>query len=155
MHPPQFTTEKVSTRSSLQHDEKSNSREDEKLLAKIEKEITLADGHYQLPLPFREDNAKMPNDRKQAEQRALWIKKKMADEQYKLDYVTFMNDIISKGYAGKVSGPRMKVKEGETWYLPHHGVDHPKKPGKIRVVFDCSCSYKGTSLNEELLQGPN
>ncbi len=155
MHPPQSTTEKVSTRSSLQHDEKSNSREDEKFLAKIEKEITLVDGHYQLPLPFREDNVKMPNNRKQAEQRALWIKKKFADEQYKLDYVAFMNDIISKGYARKVSESRMKVEEGKTWYLPHHGVYHPKKPGKIRVVFDCSCSYKGTSLNEELLQGPN
>ena len=97
----------------------------------------------------------MPNNRKQAEQRALWIKKKFADEQYKQDYVTFINDIISKGYATQVSESNIEVEEGKLWYLPHHGVYHPKKPGKIRVVFDCSCSYKGTSLNEELLQGPN
>ena len=153
--PPQSTTEKLLTRISLHHDEQSTSREDEKFLAKIEKEITLADGHYQLPLPFRKDNVKMPNNRKQAEQRALWIKKKFVDEQYKEDYVTFMNDIISKGYARKVPELSMKVEEGKTWYLPHHGVYHAKKPGKIRVVFDCSCSYKGASLNTELLQGPN
>ena len=153
--PPQSITEEVLTRNSLQHSEQSTSREDDKFLAKIEKEITLADGHYQLPLPFREDNVKMPNNRKQAEQRSLWIKKKFADEQYKQDYTKFMNDIISKGYARKVLEPSMEVEEGKTWYLPHHGVYHPKKPGKIRVVFDCSCSYKGTSLNEELLQGPN
>ena len=36
---------------------------------------------------------------------------------------------------------------------PHHGVYHPKKPEKIRVVFDCSAEYQGHSLNRHLLQG--
>ena len=153
--PPQSTTEKLLTRSSLQHNKQSISIEDEKFLAKIEREVILVNGHYQLPLPFRKDNVKMPNNREQAEQRARWIKKKFASKQFKEDYVTFMNDIIGKGYARKVPESNIKIKEGKTWYLPHHGVYHPNKPGKIRVVFDCSCNYKGTSLNEELLQGPN
>lgn len=44
---------------------------------------------------------------------------------------------------------------GNTWYIPHHGVYHPRKPGKLRVVFDCSARYKNTSLNEHLLTGPD
>lgn len=44
--------------------------------------------------------------------------------------------------------------DGKAWYLPHHGVRHPKKR-KLRVVFDCSAQFQGTSLNEELIQGPN
>ena len=37
----------------------------------------------------------------------------------------------------------------------HHGVYHPKKSEKIRVVFDCSAKFEGTSLNDQLMQGPD
>ena len=55
---------------------------------------------------------------------------------------------LSNGYAQQVSldaGISMKA-----WYLPHHAVQE-----KFRVVFDCGASYKGTSLNSQLLQGPD
>jgi hypothetical protein len=41
------------------------------------------------------------------------------------------------------------------WYIPHHGVYHPHKQGKIRVVFDCAASYLGVSLNQLLLEWPD
>ena len=44
---------------------------------------------------------------------------------------------------------------GRVNYIPHHGAYHPKKPGRIQVVFDCSGRYAGTSLNQSLLQGPD
>ena len=62
-----------------------------------------------------------------------------------------MEEIIVKAYARKST---MTATPGKTWYLPHHGVYHPNKPGKIRVVFDLSAEYKGTCLNKELLPGP-
>ena len=43
--------------------------------------------------------------------------------------------------------------QGRTWYIPHHGVYHPKK-NTLRVVFHCGAGYQGTSLNSELL-GPD
>ena len=39
--------------------------------------------------------------------------------------------------------------------MPHHGVFHPQKQGKIRVVFDVASLHDGVSLNNQLLHGPD
>ena len=71
------------------------------------------------------------------------------DERYQIDYVNFMNTLLEKGYAVQSD----ECPNGKTWYIPHHGVKQPTKQ-KLRVVFDCSASYRNHCLNEELLQGP-
>ena len=63
-----------------------------------------------------------------------------------------MDDLVANGFSRKATSP---LTDDSTWYLPHHGVYHPCKPGKIRVVFDCSAEFHGTSLNKELLSGPD
>ena len=40
-------------------------------------------------------------------------------------------------------------------YVPHHGVYHHQKPGKIRVVLDCSAQFQGIFVNNKLFQGPD
>jgi len=152
-----------STSHSLHHSKSSHvifsddvrSHEAQLFISVMAKMVQYVDGHYQLPLPFRNTNVMMPNNRIQALQRAEGIKRRMnRDVKFKQDYTAFMSDIISKDYARKVL-PVHKADPGKCWYLPHHGVYHPRKPHKIRVVFDCSCQYKGQSLNHELMQGPN
>ncbi|XP_075247043.1 uncharacterized protein LOC142340354 [Convolutriloba macropyga] len=41
------------------------------------------------------------------------------------------------------------------WYLPHHTVQNPNKPGKIRRVANAASKYRGQSLNSNLLTGPD
>ncbi|KAK0135218.1 hypothetical protein N1851_028960 [Merluccius polli] len=64
----------------------------------------------------------------------------------------FVEKMLTKKHA-EIAPP---LQEGqECWYLPSFGVYHPKKPGQIRVVFDSSAPYKGVSLNDVLLTGPD
>ncbi|XP_061182344.1 uncharacterized protein LOC133190668 [Saccostrea echinata] len=64
----------------------------------------------------------------------------------------FMENIFNTGAAEKAP----EVARGhECWYIPIFAVTHPKKPGKVRAVFDSSIVYQGCSLNNALLSGPN
>jgi hypothetical protein len=114
-----------------------------------------SEGFYQLPLPFCTDNSPiLPNSRRTAEKRLQHLKKRLkSNETYRTDYVQFMNGIIERGEAEEV--PQEEIEVEKSWYIPHHGVYHPRKPSKIRVVFDCSAQNSGTSLNSVLLQGPD
>ena len=113
----------------------------------------LEDHHYEIGLPIKYPNLKLQNNRVQALQRASHLRKKFSrNDGFYNDYKRFVSDMIDQGYCERVEKPGP---EGRTWFLPHHGVYHPEKPGKIRVVFDCSAQFNGVSLNGNLLQGPD
>jgi len=137
-------------------DEYSYSQEDKRFIREVERGIQHHDGHYVIPLPFREPQMTMPNNRNQVLKRANWQRNKMLrDENYRNDYVNFVNEMLAKGYARKVPEDQLEAVPGKVWYIPHHGIYHPRKPQKIRVVFDCSAKHQGTSLNDQLMQGPD
>ncbi|XP_054869155.1 uncharacterized protein LOC118470646 [Amphiprion ocellaris] len=64
-----------------------------------------------------------------------------------------MSETIARGDAETV--PEDEIDRAVAWYILHHGVYHPQKPGKIRVVFDCSAKFQGMSFNDYLLTGPD
>ena len=134
--------------------EKGMSQEDKRFLQILDEGTSYQDGHYTMPLPFRNDAVSLPNNRSVAVKRALSQKKKMKNNpQYFSDYKVFMDTLFEKGYAEESTSN--ETSNGKTWFLPHHGVYNVNKPGKIRVVFDCSSSFMGSSLNGCLLQGPD
>ena len=59
------------------------------------------------------------------------------------------------GYARNLTEEEAARQSGKTWYLPHHGVIHPQRKDKIRVVFDAAAIHNGASLNNQLQQGPD
>lgn len=129
--------------------------EDRKFMEIASTSVLKQNGHYHLPLPFRNKETVMPDKYEIAEQRTLNLLKKFKrHDGYAMEYKNFMDEMFKKGFSEKVPPEQLNRKDRKVWYIPHHGVYHRQK-GKLRVVFDCASSYKGKSLNKELLQRPD
>ena len=118
-------------------EKREHSIEDKRFLEIASKSVSLIDGHYTLNLPFRKDDVLMPNNHHIAMQRLQSLKRKLKrNESFYNEYTAFLNDVITQGYAEPVPQLEIGGVQGRTWYIPHHGVYHPKK-NTLRVVFDC------------------
>ena len=117
----------------------SLSRDDMKFIHIMEKGIRLENGHYEMPLPFRDDMPSLPKNKEVALRHLQCLRKRFhKDKRYCNKYTAFMRDLVDNKFAEKVAAEDIIVRNGYEWYLPHHGVYHPRKPQKLRVVFDGS-----------------
>ncbi|PFX16140.1 hypothetical protein AWC38_SpisGene19605 [Stylophora pistillata] len=87
------------------------SQEDVRFLKMMNKGIHRTDdGHYEVPLPLREENLNLPSNRKLAEMRLMQLKGRFKrNEKYKQVYITFVEDMLEKGYAAEAPAKRENV----------------------------------------------
>ena len=131
----------------------ATSQNDRRALDIMEQTVKLENGHYEIALPWKMYPPSLQRNRAVVERRLGLLTKRLKREPMVHEkYKEFIGDLLNKDYARKVRclEPRPL---GTHWYLPHHPVFNPQKPGRIRVVFDCSAKHRGTSLNDQLLQG--
>jgi hypothetical protein len=128
---------------------KPMSVEDQYAQRVIESTISKVDGHYQMGLLWKEQNPRLPCNRVVAEARLSHLKKRLQrDPELHNKYRAVIEDYMAKGYARKMTAEEVSARSNITWYLPHHPVFNPNKPGKVRVVFDAAAKFQDTSLNE-------
>lgn len=112
-------------------------------------------GSWETPLPLRETTKQPPNNQEHALKRlkstCRTLDKKPLMKQH---YFEFMQKLFNNGHAEPAPSTESSSSPPR-WYLPHFGVYHPQKPGKIRVVFDSAAETNGVSLNKMLLSGPD
>ena len=126
------------------------SQEDPKFMPVLNNGTRLIDGHYEIPLSLRDD-VRFPNNRLQAEKRFTYLQRKMSrNHKFPNDYRTLIKELISKGYATESTAA---AENGKCWYLPHHEVYNQNKAGKIRIAFNLSAEFQGTSISKSLLHG--
>ena len=129
--------------------------EDQRVLDLWQSEIEFDNGHYTLPIPWRQSRPSLPNNRYLAECR-LHSQVKRLNKMGLLDvYNDNVTKMVDNGYAARVPDSDLLLDDGSIWYLPHHHVTRQSKPGKIHVVFDCAAKYHDVSLNNQCLQGPD
>ena len=109
------------------------------------------EGFIQMPLPFKKDQPDLPCNRFVAEKRWDYLQAKFRRMPTFLEeYQAQMKVIMENNEIELVNDEDSRP----CWYIPHHGVTHPRKK-KLRVVFDASAQFKDVSLNQHLLPGPD
>lgn len=133
------------------------SAEDKRALQILEMTTNRVEGHFISGLLWRNDDVVLPSSYQMAATyRFLAIERKMMkDDSFAKLYHQTINNYIQKGYARKLSYEESQRTTEKTWYLPHFGVTNPNKPDKFRLVFDGAAMAEGTSLNSNLLVGPD
>ena len=112
-------------------------------LEKVTSSLEFVDGYYRMVLPFRNETVLLPNNEMPAVRRLSSLQHRLPKYSQLLeDYTAFMDNIIAKGFAELVPKSELHRDDGMVWFILHHRVYNPYKPGKIRVVFDCAASYQ-------------
>ena len=131
------------------------SLEEKRVIKYWDDHCVVENGHYVLPIPWKNASEPLPNN--------FWIAKKRLDslsvrlrecEGLFERYDREINALLDEGYAEIVPSDSVAT-ASRVWYLPHHHVMNPNKPNKVRIVFDCACPCKGFSLNDCVHQGPD
>ncbi len=122
----------------------------------MEKTLKMVDGQCHVTLSWRHDPPFLPNNRILPEgRRSFRNKRLLKDEALFEKYKTTITDYTENGHPEKVPKEGLEVKDRPVWYLPRHPVTHPSKPDIVRVVYHFAAMFGQSSLNHQLLQGPD
>ena len=132
-----------------------SSKEDREVISLLKSGVHHKDGHFYAPLPWRSNVTLPANSYAMASKRLSSLRKRFQRDSHMMEkYKEKIEAYLFDGYMERV--PEDEITKGDAaWYLPHHPVCNPKKPGKLRVVFDCAAKHYGICLNDALKQGPD
>ena len=140
----------------MTNNHKGMSVKDKRAMKKLESSTRLVDGQYEVGMLWKIDTPWLPNNRSSSEARLQSLKRKLKkDKGMHGKSQACMDNMLDKGYARKLTEEESRRQSRNTWYLPHRAVFHPRKPDKIRVVFDAAALHDAGSLNSHLQQGPD
>ncbi|XP_064632813.1 uncharacterized protein LOC135491092 [Lineus longissimus] len=129
---------------------KGMSPEDRRVQTMFEKSTTLNDGRYEVGMLWKSPDTWLPSNQKAAEHRMTSLRRKLKNSaDFHCKYKCFVDKLLDRGHARKLTQEESEMHGQRTWFLPHH------KPDKVRVIFDAAAKTDGVSLNSQLLQGPD
>ncbi|XP_028413784.1 uncharacterized protein LOC114536629 [Dendronephthya gigantea] len=130
--------------------------EDEQAMRFLEETTKIVGGRYEVGLLWKDKHSTMQENRHVAEQRLKLLDKRLQrDPDLAEAYKKTIESDMSNGYIRQLSEEEAAARVSKQWYLPHHPVLNPNKPGKVRRVCDAASKLNGSSLNDHLIAGPD
>ena len=115
--------------------------------------IKCENNRYTVAVMRKNDNDVYPESKSMALKRLFANERVFArKKEYAEKFDDVIQDYVNSDHAELLTVEESKIQTPTTWYLPNFGVDNGKK---VRVVFDGAAECNRTSLNENLLRGPN
>ena len=113
--------------------------------------------HWVTSYPWLVDPSFLPDNFKAALSRLQKLEKSLnKDPSWMKSYGEQIEDMIERSVARKLSQEEIETWKGPKFYISHLAVLSPKSTSTpIRIVFNSSENYKGTSLNNCLAKGPD
>ncbi|XP_058446466.1 uncharacterized protein LOC131427358 [Malaya genurostris] len=115
------------------------------------------DGRFESGLLWKHEIVEFPNSFPMAERRLKCLERKLHSNPDLFENVSKqILEFQEKGYAHKASEKELLTSDPKrVWYLPLGAVVHPKKPNKVRVIWDAAAEVAGISFNSMMLKGPD
>ncbi|XP_062703565.1 uncharacterized protein LOC134286020 [Aedes albopictus] len=112
---------------------------------------------FETGLLWKWDYIQLPDSYGMALRRLHSLEKRLEKEQPLYNSVRQqMREYQEKGYAHRATEEELAITSSErAWYLPLGVVLNPKKPNKVRIIWDAAAKVNGVSLNSVLLKGPD
>ena len=108
---------------------------------------------YEIGLPWKSDSP-LPNKYFAALSQLRSLEKRFREHpQKKTKFRETLHKDLEKGYVKQVK--MQHPPPPRIWYLPTHPVENPNEPDKVRRVANAASKFKGVSLNNALLTGPD
>lgn len=106
---------------------------------------------------WRDPEAVLHNNRKAAEAQLRALEHRLdRDPQLKDAYRASIINDVEKEYIKKLDKHEVEATtSNRVNYLTHHPVRNPKKPDKVRRVYNAAAKYNGKSLNDFIYTGPD
>ncbi|XP_062542503.1 uncharacterized protein LOC134210471 [Armigeres subalbatus] len=132
--------------------------EDDKRARGILEATTVRKGNrMETGLLWRKDNVYFPDSHQMALNRLKGLEKRLGkDPALRKKVNELIESFEHKEYVRKITPQELESSNRhQRWYLPIGVVTNPKKPNKIRMVWDAAAKVNGVSFNDMLLKGPD
>ncbi|XP_058456945.1 uncharacterized protein LOC131434299 [Malaya genurostris] len=149
----QYTLEEMSTSTAITQE----SNEERRARHIMEQTTKRIGDCFQTGLLWRYDNPTFPDSFPMAMRRMKALERRLSKNPSLNENVfAQINDYQIKNYCHRATQAELNaVDRSKIWYLPLNIVLNPKKPNKVRLVWDAAASVNGVSLNSNLLKGPD